>query len=90
MRIALIGYGRMGKEIEAIALQRNHEIIMKIDVDNSHELTTQNLQKADVAIDFSIPASAYNNIIKCFDANLPVVCGTTGWLDKYDDVLLLY
>lgn len=89
MKIALIGYGRMGKEIESISLERKHEIILKIDVNNPEDFTLQNLSKADVAIDFSIPTSAFNNIIKCFDANVPVVCGTTGWLDKYDEVIKL-
>ncbi len=87
MKIALIGYGRMGKEIEVISMERNHEIVLKIDVNNPHEFTLQNLDTADVAIDFSIPTSAFDNIIKCFEANVPVVCGTTGWLDKYDEVV---
>lgn len=87
MKIALMGYGKMGKEIEKIALTRNHEIILKIDVDNTHETTPENLSKADVAIDFSVPAGAYENIIACFKAGTPIVCGTTGWLDKFDDVL---
>lgn len=87
MKIALIGYGRMGKEIEAIAIDRNHEIVLKIDIDNQQEFTTKNLKKADVAIDFSVPSSAYDNILKCFEANVPVVCGTTAWLDRYDEVV---
>lgn len=87
MKVALIGYGRMGKEIEAISIDRHHEIVLKIDIDNQQDFTTKNLRKADVAIDFSIPSSAYENILKCFEANLPVVCGTTGWLDKFDEVV---
>ncbi|MBA7519326.1 4-hydroxy-tetrahydrodipicolinate reductase [subsurface metagenome] len=87
MKIALIGYGRMGKEIEAIALKRNHEIVLKIDIDNPHEFSIENLQEADVAIDFSVPSSAYTNIMRCFNANVPVVCGTTGWLDKYTEIV---
>jgi 4-hydroxy-tetrahydrodipicolinate reductase len=86
MKIALIGYGRMGKEIEAVAVSRRHEIVLKIDIDNPHEFNPENLKKADVAIDFSVPSSAYDNIIKCLGASVPVVCGTTGWLDKYDEV----
>jgi 4-hydroxy-tetrahydrodipicolinate reductase len=87
MKIALLGYGKMGKEIENIALNRNHTIVLKIDINNSSELTIENLQKADVAIDFSIPASAHENIMKCFSANVPIVCGTTGWLEKYQQVV---
>jgi 4-hydroxy-tetrahydrodipicolinate reductase len=87
MNIALIGYGKMGKTIEKIALERNHTIVLKIDIENAADLTPQNLKKADVAIDFSIPDSAYSNILKCFEAMVPVVCGTTGWLDKMDEVL---
>lgn len=83
MKIALLGYGRMGKEIEKVASERNHEVVLKIDADNQHEFTTQNLKKADVAVDFSTPDSAFQNIQKCFEAGIPVVCGTTGWLDKF-------
>ena len=86
MKIALLGYGRMGKAIEKIAQERNHEIVLKIDIDNTDELTPENLRKAQVAIDFSVPDSAYSNIMLCFEANVPVVSGTTGWLDRYDDV----
>jgi 4-hydroxy-tetrahydrodipicolinate reductase len=86
MKIALIGYGRMGKEIEKIAIQRKHNIVLKIDMDNQEDLNTDNLKNADVAIDFSFPDAAYPNILKCFEANVPIVCGTTGWLDKIEDV----
>jgi 4-hydroxy-tetrahydrodipicolinate reductase len=86
MKIALLGYGKMGREIEKIALERNHEIILKIDVDNQREATVENIKKADVAIDFSTPGSAFANILKCFDAGIPVVCGTTGWIDKIDEI----
>jgi 4-hydroxy-tetrahydrodipicolinate reductase len=86
MKIALLGYGRMGKEIEKIAHDRGHETGLIIDIDNQHELTAENLKKTDVAIDFSIPTSAYKNIIACFEAGLPIVSGTTGWIDKYDEV----
>jgi 4-hydroxy-tetrahydrodipicolinate reductase len=87
MKIAILGYGKMGKEIEMIALNRDHTIVLKIDINNSSDLTIENLKNADVAIDFSIPSSAYDNIMKCFAANVPVVCGTTGWLDNFGDVL---
>ncbi len=86
MKIALLGYGKMGKEIEKIALSRNHSIVLKIDVDNLSDLTDENLRKADVAVDFSFPDAAYTNIIKCFNAGVPIVCGTTGWLDKIDEI----
>ena len=86
MKTALIGYGKMGKEIEKIALERGHEIIYKFDISNKDDFTIENLQKADVAIEFSQPDSAYDNYIKCFEANIPVVSGTTGWLDKLPDI----
>lgn len=86
MKIALIGYGRMGKEIEQIALERGHEIALKIDIDNQDQLTTKNLKKCDLAIEFTIPSSAINNYNLCFEANVPVVSGTTGWLDKKEEV----
>ena len=89
MKIALLGYGKMGKEIEKIAHERNHQIVLVIDAYNLQELTTKNLSEADVAIDFSTPASAYHNILKCFETGTPVVCGTTGWLDRFDDVKAL-
>ena len=82
MKIALLGYGRMGKEIERIAQERGHEIVIR---DNGEE--TYDIKSADVAIDFSIPNAAFNNITNCFKNNVPVVSGTTGWLDKYDDAL---
>jgi 4-hydroxy-tetrahydrodipicolinate reductase len=86
MKIALLGYGKMGKEIEKIALEREHEIILRIDETNQADLNKENLSKADVAIDFSIPGAAYNNILKCFEADTPIVCGTTGWLDKFEEI----
>ncbi|MDO6675965.1 4-hydroxy-tetrahydrodipicolinate reductase [Tenacibaculum sp. 1_MG-2023] len=82
MKIALLGYGRMGKEIEKIALQRGHEIVIKNSGKEVYDIT-----KADVAIDFSIPSSAYNNISNCINNNIPIISGTTGWLDKYNDVV---
>jgi len=86
MKIALLGYGKMGKEIEKIALLRNHTISLVIDINNSRELTVENLQKSDVAIDFSTPSSAAENILKCFEAGVPIVCGTTGWMEKTDEI----
>jgi len=86
MKIALIGYGKMGKEIEKIALDRGHEIVLKIDITNPEDLTIANLRKADVAIEFTIPASATTNYRLCFEAGIPVISGTTGWLEKIDEV----
>ena len=84
MKIALLGYGRMGKEIEKIAISRGHEIVIRKDVDDRIDITL-----ADVAIDFSVPTSAFNNITNCLNNNVPVISGTTGWLDKYDDAIAL-
>lgn len=86
MKIALIGYGKMGKEIEQIAVSRGHEIVLKVDVSNASTYTVADLKKTDVAIEFSTPESAVRNIYKCFEANVPVVVGTTGWLDKIEEV----
>ena len=82
MQIALLGYGKMGKEIEKIALKRGHSIVIKADLD-----TVYDISDADVAIDFSVPASAAGNIINCFKSNVPVISGTTGWLNQYNDVI---
>ncbi len=79
----------MGKEIEKMALERNHKVGLIIDIENLGDFTTDNLQSADVALDFSQPASAFSNILKCFDARLPVVSGTTGWLDRFDEVMAI-
>jgi 4-hydroxy-tetrahydrodipicolinate reductase len=86
MNIALIGYGKMGREIEAIARSRNHQIPVIIDINNQDDLTVENLQKADVAIEFTIPEAAMNNFSRCFEAGIPVVSGTTGWLKHYDEI----
>ncbi|MCZ2482229.1 4-hydroxy-tetrahydrodipicolinate reductase [Aquirufa nivalisilvae] len=86
MRIVLIGYGKMGKEIERIALSRGHQIVAKIDVDNPNDLLGLSKQDVDVAIEFSNPSSAYANILICLEKQIPVVCGTTGWLEKKSEV----
>jgi 4-hydroxy-tetrahydrodipicolinate reductase len=86
MKIALIGYGKMGKAIEDIALQRGHTISLKIDLDNAEALTKENLSLSDVAIEFSSPHSARENVMKLLEYGVPVVCGSTGWLDAYDEV----
>jgi 4-hydroxy-tetrahydrodipicolinate reductase len=84
MKIALIGYGKMGKTIEEIALQRGHEIVLKIDIENAAEFNRENISKADAAIEFSSPHSAFDNVMKCLQFRVPVVCGSTGWLEKYE------
>jgi 4-hydroxy-tetrahydrodipicolinate reductase len=86
MNIALIGYGKMGKEIEQIAISRGHVITLKIDITNADSCTVDELKKVDVAIEFSTPESAIKNIYKCFDANIPIVVGTTGWLNRLEEV----
>lgn len=84
MKIALIGYGKMGKEIERIAKDRGHEISCIIDINNINEFESETFKSSDVAIEFSSPAAAFDNYMKCFAVNVPVVSGTTGWLDKID------
>lgn len=74
----------MGKEIEAIALERNHTIALIVDINNQNDLTVDNLKKADVVIEFTNPEKAYENVLKCFEADVPVVSGTTGWNDKVE------
>lgn len=85
MKIALLGYGKMGKVIEKIALERGHEIVLKKTSANSYN----GLENADVAIDFSIPNAAVANITACLNKNIPVVSGTTGWLDSYNEMVKL-
>ena len=85
MKIALLGYGKMGQTIERIALERGHEIVLKKDEFNTYD----GLSNADVAIDFSVPTAAVDNISSCFHANVPVISGTTGWLEHYDEMLAL-
>ena len=84
MKIALIGYGKMGKAIEEIALSKGHEIVLKIDANNTSDFTKENIQKADVAIEFTGPHTAFENISKCIQWAVPVVCGSTGWLDHFE------
>ncbi|MBD0824977.1 MULTISPECIES: 4-hydroxy-tetrahydrodipicolinate reductase [Aestuariibaculum] len=85
MKIALLGYGKMGKTIEQIAIKRGHEIVLKVDKnDDAYDIT-----QADVAIDFSIPTVAFNNITNCLNNGVPVISGTTGWLQDYDKAVEL-
>lgn len=85
MKIALLGYGKMGKVIEKIALDRGHEIVLKKGRNDNYD----GLENADVAIDFSIPTSAIANISACFERNIPVISGTTGWLEDYKNIIAL-
>ena len=86
MKIAIIGYGKMGHMIERIALDRGHEISVIIDADNLADIDSKAFRKSDVAIEFTRPDTAVNNLLRCFSAGIPVVCGTTGWLDSLDAV----
>lgn len=86
MKIAMLGYGKMGKKIEALAQAAGHEFILKIDQNNRHTLTAEALRSADVAIEFSNPNAAVKNIKLCLTNHLPIVSGTTGWLEHYDEV----
>lgn len=85
MKIALIGYGKMGKAIEAIALEKGHEVVLKIDINNAADLNKETISKADVAIEFTGPHSAFDNVMKCLELGIPLVCGSTGWLDKWNE-----
>ncbi|AJR03704.1 4-hydroxy-tetrahydrodipicolinate reductase [Siansivirga zeaxanthinifaciens] len=85
MKIALLGYGKMGKTIEQIAINRGHEIVLTVDKDDDN----YDIKKADVAIDFSIPSVAFNNISNCLNNGVPVISGTTGWLESYDKAVAL-
>ncbi|MFG6686451.1 4-hydroxy-tetrahydrodipicolinate reductase [Mariniflexile sp. HNIBRBA6329] len=85
MKIALLGYGKMGKTIEQIAIKRGHTVVLTVDKDDEgYDIT-----KADVAIDFSIPTVAFNNISNCINNGVPVISGTTGWLENYDNAVAL-
>jgi len=85
MKIALIGYGKMGKEIEKIALSRGHQIVSIIDLNNQDDFTSEAFKSADVAIEFTAPTVAYNNYIRAFNAGVKVVSGSTGWMDEHGD-----
>ena len=84
MKIVLFGYGKMGKEVEKIALERGHELILKIEKNEEYDIS-----EADVAIDFSVPSAAFNNITSCFKKNIPVISGTTGWLEDYEKAVTI-
>lgn len=82
MKIALIGYGKMGKAIETVALKRGHDVVLRINRANPEQFTTGQLKTADVAIEFTSPASALANVSLCMEAGLPVICGSTGWNEE--------
>jgi len=86
MNIALIGYGKMGHAIEEIAVSRGHQVVLRVGVENMEDNTVENIRKADVAIEFSGPDIAADNLKRCIDAGTPVVCGTTGWLERYNEI----
>ncbi len=85
MKIALIGYGKMGKAIETIALEKGHEVVLKIDINNAADLNKENIAKADVAIEFTGPHSAFANVMTCLELGIPLVCGSTGWLENWKE-----
>ena len=82
MKIALIGYGKMGREIERILVERGHSITLIVDRDNTDDLTPENLHGVDAAIEFTTPSTAFDNLRICFETGVPVVCGTTGWTER--------
>lgn len=90
MKIVLLGYGKMGRLIERLAIQRGHQIHLVVDENNYEDITTNDIADADVAIDFSTPDAVLQNIERCFDAALPLVVGTTGWYEKLDEVKQKY
>ena len=86
MKIALIGYGKMGREIERILVERGHSITLIVDRDNTDDLTPENLHGVDAAIEFTTPSTAFDNLRICFETGVPVVCGTTGWTDRLGEL----
>jgi len=89
MKIALIGYGKMGRATEEIALQKGHEIVLKIGSGNLNQFTSEGLQDADVCIEFSTPETAFENVSRCLQAGKPTICGSTAWLHKLDEAYAL-
>lgn len=86
MKIALIGYGKMGRMIEEIALKRGHQVTCRIDIDNQEDFESKEFLESDIAIEFTTPATAPGNIDRCFRAGVPVVCGSTGWVKESVDI----
>ena len=89
MRVAIIGYGKMGHEIEQVLLSRGHSVALIIDQDNAHDLCAEKLAEVDVAIEFTTPTTAYSNVRTCIECGTPVVSGTTGWHDKLEELQAL-
>ena len=89
MKVAIIGYGKMGHEIEQVLLQRGHSVALIIDQDNAHDLCAEKLAEVDVAIEFTTPTTAYSNVRTCIECGTPVVSGTTGWHDKLEELQAL-
>lgn len=85
MNFAIIGFGKMGKTIKSLAEAAGDKVVLTIDLENRHEFTVENLSKADVAIEFSRPETAFENIVRCLEAGVPVVSGTTGWLSRFEE-----
>lgn len=88
MKIAIIGYGKMGRMIERVAIERGHEIVCTIDVDNRDDFSSEAFRSADVAIEFTNPTSAYDNVMRAFGEGVKVVCGSTGWFADHKDEML--
>lgn len=89
MKTAIIGYGKMGREIERILIERGHTVDLIIDVDNAGDLNAEKLKDIDVALEFTTPATAYDNIVRCIECGTAVVCGTTGWTSRLEEVKTL-
>lgn len=89
MKVAIIGYGKMGHEIEQVLLSRGHSVALIIDQDNAHDLCAEKLAGVDVAIEFTTPTTAYSNVRTCIECGTPVVSGTTGWHDKLEELQTL-
>ena len=89
MKVAIIGYGKMGHEIEQVLLQRGHSVALIIDQNNAHDLNAENLAGVDVAIEFTTPDTAYTNVRTCIECGTPVVSGTTGWHDRLEELQAL-
>lgn len=89
MKIALIGYGKMGQAIEELAIAKGHEISLRINDENLHEFTTERIQQVDVCIEFSTPHTAFENVKKCLEAGVATVCGSTAWLDHLPEAKVI-
>ena len=86
MNVAIIGYGKMGHEIEKVLVERGHTVVATFDINNADQMVAENLQKADVAIEFTSPATAYDNIRRCIEAGVPVLSGSTGWTERKAEI----